>query len=173
MANPQSEEVRNPTASPLSRDDKSLIDKRKGTTVCQPRQIKVLLTLDHRTHRERKEMYIKALEQEVLRLKETYGGVVRDRNSYEEENRRLRELLAQHNIAFPETHLNSMTSGDASSSGSISGSYAAGSSYTGGVSSPPLSHGQQGSPVTNRATAQKDFSTGIDYDQIGIDFVLT
>ncbi|KAK4986755.1 hypothetical protein LTR66_007772, partial [Elasticomyces elasticus] len=53
-----------------------------------------------RTHRERKEMYIKALEQEVLRLKETFGSTARERDAIAEENRRLKELLAAHGITY-------------------------------------------------------------------------
>merc|ERR1711915_482262 len=53
-----------------------------------------------RTHRERKEMYIKALEQEVLRLKETFGTTSRERDQFAEENRRLKELLAAHGIRY-------------------------------------------------------------------------
>jgi hypothetical protein len=45
-------------------------------------------------------MYIKALEQEVLRLKETFGTTSRERDHYAEENRRLKELLMAHGIAF-------------------------------------------------------------------------
>lgn len=45
-------------------------------------------------------MYIKALEQEVLRLKETFGTTSRERDQYAEENRRLKELLMAHGIAF-------------------------------------------------------------------------
>jgi hypothetical protein len=45
-------------------------------------------------------MYIKALEQEVLRLKETFGTTTRERDQFAEENRRLKELLMAHGIAF-------------------------------------------------------------------------
>ncbi|KAM5356280.1 hypothetical protein ACJ41O_002926 [Fusarium nematophilum] len=48
-----------------------------------------------RTHRERKELYIKALEDEVLRLKEVFSNVSLDRERLAEENKRLRDVLAQ------------------------------------------------------------------------------
>lgn len=50
----------------------------------------------YRTHRERKELYIKALEEEVLRLKEVYSNVSQDKERLAEENRSLKVLL-QHN----------------------------------------------------------------------------
>ncbi|KAG9979499.1 hypothetical protein KCU72_g22868, partial [Aureobasidium melanogenum] len=81
-----------------------------------------------RTHRERKEMYIKALEHEVLRLKELYGSSVSDRDAVVNENKRLKELLLAHGI--PLDSLQSLpamrgipASYNGSSSGSISGSY--------------------------------------------------
>lgn len=117
-------------------------------------------------------MYIKALEQEVLRLKETYGGVIRDRDLYMEENRRLRELLAMHNIAFPDP-IHTPVSGAVSSSGSISGSYAAPSSYAGAQSPPPMAYAQHGHSAASPSKSQPIPSNGINYDQIGIDFVLT
>ncbi|KAH3940532.1 hypothetical protein HBH64_056450 [Parastagonospora nodorum] len=141
-----------------------------------------------RTHRERKEMYIKALEQEVLRLKETFASTTRERDAFAEENRRLKELLMAHGIAFdlanpPNNgmpHVSSSTYG--SSNGSVSG-YGAGSAST-GYTSPPsfqhrgsISHDSMGQPPMALQQQQVHQSgpqqNGLDYDQIGIDFVLT
>jgi len=142
-----------------------------------------------RTHRERKELYIKALEQEVLRLKETFASTTRERDAFAEENRRLKELLMAHGIAFdlssPSTnglpHVSSSTYG--SSSGSVSG-YNPGSAST-GYTSPPsfqhrgsISHDSMGQHPMNMQQQQQGHphraqQNGLDYDQIGIDFVLT
>lgn len=125
-----------------------------------------------RTHRERKEMYIKALEQEVLRLKELYASSVSDRDTVVMENKRFRELLIAHGI--PLEGLQSLpamrgmpASYNGSSSGSISGSY--GQESSAGFSPPPLrSHDSK--PM---ASASQLPTQHVDYDQIGIDFVLT
>lgn len=126
-----------------------------------------------RTHRERKELYIKALEQEVLRLKENFSNVSRDKEAIAEENRQLKQLLAQHGIAWPGTgELGHNTSTGYTSSGSISGSYAPGSSSY----SPPPQGGHQhhsASPPAGRSLVQQQGQPGVDYDQAGIDFVLT
>lgn len=58
-----------------------------------------------RTHRERKEIYIKALEDEVLRMKEICSNLSRDKTRISEENsqvktenRRLKDLLIANGI---------------------------------------------------------------------------
>ena len=79
-----------------------------------------------RTHRERKELYIKALEQEVLRLKETYGNICRERDTFADDNQKLRELLAANGIACPDGP--TRTSGPGST-GSISAEANIGSSH--------------------------------------------
>ncbi|OAL07470.1 hypothetical protein IQ06DRAFT_208869 [Phaeosphaeriaceae sp. SRC1lsM3a] len=139
-----------------------------------------------RTHRERKEMYIKALEQEVLRLKETFSTTSRERDAFAEENRRLKELLMAHGIAFdlstpPNNGMSHVSSsGYGSSSGSVSG-YGPGSAST-GYTSPPsfhhrgsLSHDmtQQQMNLQRQPHQSAQQQNGLDYDQIGIDFVLT
>jgi hypothetical protein len=137
----------------------------------------------YRTHRERKELYIKALEQEVLRLKENFSNVSRDKDSLAEENRQLKQLLAQHGIPWSGTggidELAQNPSIGYTSSGSISGSYAPGSA---GYSPPPQTHSSaptnfQGTspPAMNggRSMASQQIQQGVDYDQAGIDFVLT
>jgi hypothetical protein len=147
--------------------------------MCYPR-----LTLC-RTHRERKELYIKALEQEVLRLKENYSNVSRGKETLAEENRQLKQLLAQHGIPWNGTggvdELAQNPSVGYTSSGSISGSYAPGSQgyspipvqahpnpHFQGSSSPDLPMNGHG-----RSLAQQQVQQGVDYDQAGIDFVLT
>lgn len=142
-----------------------------------------------RTHRERKEMYIKALEQEVLRLKENFASTSRERDAFAEENRRLKELLIAHGIAFdlssPSSnglaHVGSSTYG--SSTGSVSG-YGPGSASTGYTSPPSFQHrgsvshdGSTHQSMNHQQQPQPQQSnlpqSGMDYDQIGIDFVLT
>ena len=144
-----------------------------------------MLTLSKRTHRERKELYIKALEQEVIRLKDTFATTSRERDAYAEENRRLRELLMAHGISFdlstrPSNGMGQVGSSTyGSSTGSVSG-YGPGSAST-GYTSPPTrgsaSHdGMSGSSLTLQQQAQQPNHhqpQGLDYDQIGIDFVLT
>lgn len=132
-------------------------------------------------------MYIKALEQEVLRLKEAFTQTSREKDAVIEENRRLKELLAQHGISydFGSNPINFMREnsgyGATSSSGSISGSYR-GTSESTGFSPPPSGHQnpqaqnlsavQQNQAAHMRNMAQLP-SNRLDYDQIGIDFVLT
>ncbi len=130
-------------------------------------------------------MYIKALEQEVLRLKENYSMVSRDKEILAEENRQLKQLLAQHGIPWNGTGgVDELVAQNPSvgytSSGSISGSYAPGSqSY----SPPPPTHSNSNPNFQNslspdhgmngRSIAQQQVQHGVDYDQAGIDFVLT
>ncbi|KAH9879109.1 hypothetical protein J1614_002544 [Plenodomus biglobosus] len=140
-----------------------------------------------RTHRERKELYIKALEQEVLRLKDTFAATARERDAFAEENRKLRELLLSHGISLdlisPTNGVGPIGSSNyGSSSGSVSG-YAPGSASTGYTSPPSLQHrgsisqdgmGQQ--PLTMQHQGHHGGphqQNGLDYDQLGIDFVLT
>ncbi|KAF2707793.1 hypothetical protein K504DRAFT_458278 [Pleomassaria siparia CBS 279.74] len=135
-----------------------------------------------RTHRERKEMYIKALEQEVLRLKDSFASTTRERDAFAEENRRLRELLMAHGInvdlSSPVTNGVGTSTYGSSSSGSLSGAYGPGSNSTGYTSPPTMPHraslsgiaGHEGNPPQQQT---QEPNGGLDYDQIGIDFVLT
>lgn len=130
-------------------------------------------------------MYIKALEQEVLRIKETFTGVSKERDAFAEENRRLKELLAAHGISYdfataPQLNNFGSSYGE-SSSGSVSGGYGARTNST-GYTSPPtmqhrgsLSHDTNNTPVHQQPQPQHGApaANGMDYDQIGIDFVLT
>jgi hypothetical protein len=109
--------------------------------------------------------------------------VTRTKDSLAEENRQLKQLLAQHGIPWNGTggvdELNVQASAGYTSSGSISGSYAPGSQSF----SPPPTHSNtntqfQQSSLANangthgRSTAQQQVQPGVDYDQAGIDFVL-
>lgn len=115
-----------------------------------------------RTHRERKELYIKALEDEVLRLKEVYSAVTSDKDRLAEENRQLKQLLTSNGISMGgllQPGRSSMHDDNASipsvghhSSLSISGSGTSftgqpASSHTSAFTPPPLSAGTlQGQP---------------------------
>jgi hypothetical protein len=133
-------------------------------------------------------MYIKALEEEVLRLKDVYAESTRERDKVQQENIRLKALLQQHGISyeFSETPVKFQREQSAgygpSSSGSISGSYPPGSESTGFSPPPngmpiqmPVPHMQQhqGSMQQSQMTNMAQLpSNQIDYDQTGVDFVL-
>jgi hypothetical protein len=117
-------------------------------------------------------MYIKALEQEVLRLKELYASSVSDRDTVVMENKRFRELLVAHGIPLEGLQSLPATRGvpasyNGSSSGSISGSY--GQESSAGFSPPPL-RSHESKPMSSAGQLPTQH---VDYDQIGIDFVLT
>lgn len=124
-------------------------------------------------------MYIKALEQEVLRLKELYTKSVTERDAVIDENRRLKELLASHGISydFGQSPVQFQRSNyNPSSSGSISGSYQPASdstSYSPGQVAGQLPQVSPRSHQTTPASLAQLPSNRLDYDQIGIDFVLT
>jgi hypothetical protein len=146
-------------------------------------------TLANRTHRERKEMYIKALEQEVLRLKEVFEQSSKERDAYVEENRKLKELLAAHGIQYdmasPTYPYHSTSSQFGGSSTSLTGSHTRGSISTGITSppsrgaQPPMPHQMGGTPPFEQPQYGAQYTQnarpnqGVDYDQVGIDFVLT
>jgi hypothetical protein len=128
-------------------------------------------------------MYIKALEQEVLRLKEIFTQSTREQDAVHEENRRLRELLASHGISYDfgttpvKFHHHAPSAYGASSSGSISGSYRGTSESTGFSPPPPPMSNPMGPPPTMHTGQMRSMAqlpaTRLDYDQLGIDFVLT
>ncbi|PSR82202.1 hypothetical protein BD289DRAFT_371647 [Coniella lustricola] len=177
-----------------------------------------------RTHRERKELYIKALEEEVLRLKEIFSNVNQDKDRLAEENQSLRVLLHQNGLNHSSTA--STSGGGGGSRGArnsrtsyggfpSSMSHTTTTAYTGGSPPPPgsalsinsavpavLSPGVTAlslSPAASTQTAGLTTTTGsstsgasplpahptmlvdsgprrnprIDYEQAGIDFVLT
>lgn len=187
MANRPREEDPSLTANLLSHAAKNSIARRKGM-LPQFSAHGPTLTVT-RTHRERKELYIKALEQEVLRLKEAFSTTTRERDQVMEENRRLKELLAAHNISYDfgsspikfrrENSDRGHFGYGPSSSGSISGSYAGTSEHA--TYSPPLYGSTHSNPLPSVSPPHHQDSrrpsqvpdNQLDYDQIGIDFVLT
>ena len=128
-------------------------------------------------------MYIKALEQEVLRLKESFTTSTKERDAIAEENRRLKELLASHGISYdfasvPLTFSREDSTGySQSTGGSTVGSYNPRSESTSTNLSPPHSLGQrplQPAPAVNNTRQPIQLpNNNFNYDQIGIDFVLT
>lgn len=137
-------------------------------------------------------MYIKALEQEVLRLKEVFEGTAKERDAYKDENQRLKELLAAHGIHYSDLQSpahqytsgssqfgDSSTSLDGAHRGSVSTGYTSPPSRaappipgtSGGGGSPAFD--QSGNPMQQFPPQQPRPNLGLDYDQIGIDFVLT
>ncbi|TDZ65863.1 AP-1-like transcription factor [Colletotrichum trifolii] len=150
-----------------------------------------------RTHRERKELYIKALEDEVLRLKEIFSNISQDKDKVAEENRHLKQILAQNGI--PVSHYGddivSNPSVGYTSSASQSGHSYGQNAYTPPMTSTtapsmsPSSHGPSHShphgpppPLPQMMGGQQPQTTqaqtpgggrGVDFEQAGIDFVLT
>ncbi|PHH87857.1 hypothetical protein CDD83_8310 [Cordyceps sp. RAO-2017] len=139
-----------------------------------------------RTHRERKELYIKALEDEVMRLKELYSNVCQDKDKLAEENKQLRDVLLQHGVSLRSTGQEdvssnpsfSQPSGTTTSPGNsfATGSHAA---FSPSQSTAPsvASSGFPGNlqPVTGdqmRNMARPSNAKGVDCEQAGIDFVL-
>jgi hypothetical protein len=123
-------------------------------------------------------MYMKALEQEVLRLKDMYLTACKDRDNFAEENRKLKELLASHGINFSGLSpigAAGQSSFAGSSTGSVTGSY--GQSTSTGLTSPPgVAPGSDPNlpgSLPPQGTIPGQPNTGINYDQVGIDFVLT
>jgi hypothetical protein len=125
-----------------------------------------------RTHRLRKEGYIKALEDEVIRLKEVYSDSRQGRDKLAEENKQLRDALAQYGIPV-------------GSPGSTA-SYAPGSSstrtppFTTQTTTPSIGSSGHASPGDRqqvsghqlRDMTQQASGRGVDVEQAGIDFVL-
>lgn len=153
-----------------------------------------VLTDGRRTHRERKELYIKALEDEVLRLKEVFSNVSQDKDKLAEENRQLKSLLSQNGLSpSPAGPMDDMVSNPSlgyTSSASVSGSYAAGSSST--AFTPPMTSQSAVPPMAGSGQAMgaqqqphqhsyppqphnmsQPVNNRVDYEQAGIDFVLT
>ncbi|KAI9781918.1 MAG: hypothetical protein M1816_002141 [Peltula sp. TS41687] len=131
-----------------------------------------------RTHRERKEHYVRALEQEVLRLRECVNDVNHEKNIIAEENVELKELLRRHGISFSENiHRRDDDTYDVG--------------YTddgrGPINNTPLNFAalettpqnntvntsSNGNDKGTSSSNQPGEGAILDYDQIGIDFVLT
>jgi hypothetical protein len=150
-------------------------------------------TRHYRTHRERKELYIKALEDEVLRLKEIFSNMSTDKEKLADENKQLKHVLVQNGITWSgaQDDLISNPSIGYTSSPSASGSYAPGShtAFTPPLTSqstapsvspsshaPPSSSTPQmlgGQHLRNANVQQANSGRSVDFEQAGIDFVLT
>ncbi|CAN8098605.1 unnamed protein product [Discula destructiva] len=154
-----------------------------------------------RTHRERKELYIKDLENQVLRLRELFTDVSQDRQRLAEENNSLKVLLRQNGLSMSQTAdgIDDSTSNASggpylgSSSASNSNSYGLPSATTQQTSSTPPSVGGPGSvpqglsplwhspghqaaafrrPSLTGQTSQSYRNADIDYEKAGISWVL-
>lgn len=53
-----------------------------------------------RTHRERKEKYVRSLEEDVARLREAFTIITKEKTQILQENRRLKEILELHGIVY-------------------------------------------------------------------------
>lgn len=124
-------------------------------------------------------MYIKALEDEVLRLKEIYSSVSQDREKLAEENRLLKDTLVRNGINVPNGGGRGNDDNNNPSAGSAFGSSQGGFSPQQAPSqaSAPSAGGNynysQGGGNQFR-TAPEDYvpATKLDVEQAGIDFVL-
>jgi hypothetical protein len=138
-----------------------------------------------RTHRERKELYIKALEDEVLRLKELYSKASQEKDRVALENQQLKQTLSQYGIPEPATgngdDFDSPTGGDGGPGSTASGpggnnflafpgTTPTGASHSTGMTSSPSNAGeyQQHAPTGTEVGSKIG-----DVEQAGIDFVLT
>jgi hypothetical protein len=126
-----------------------------------------------RTHRERKELYIKALEDEVIRLKEVFSTMSLDKQKLFDENKQLKEVLAQRGIQLPKlssVHDSGISATQAMSVSASGNSFAHGSQ--GGFSPTDMSQstGMSMSPENRQPSPS---GNGVDLEQAGIDFVLT
>ena len=139
-----------------------------------------------RTHRERKEIYIKALEEQVMQLKETYTGAVQEKIAVANENQKLKDLLRAHGIAyngldnstaagFPTSYGDDLTNSRSGSFGFKAG-FSKGPNYNPGedesLSTQTLRTGPD--PYNGHASYinQQQLQGGMDHDQLGVDFVL-
>lgn len=119
-------------------------------------------------------------------MKETFASTARERNALAAEVEKLRAILAAHGIHYDTAAVPMLGNGRlsslpletsyGSSSGSISGSYQPAPSSATEMSPPPLPGRQlvPGAPRQSVAQLPPQASvTGVDYDTIGVDFVLT
>jgi hypothetical protein len=146
-------------------------------------------------------LYIKALEDEVLRLRETFSRVSMGNDKLLEENQHLKNLLTQHGITLPTPTTSELALPSTEYNNAVGYALtpsASGNSYT-DVSrralTPPLtsqstssssmsppSHGLPSWSMVNddqhhdypqTTTQRPTVGGGLDYNQAGIDFVLT
>ena len=83
----------------------------------------------YRTHRERKETYIKSLEEQCLQLKELCTESYQGKQAAEEENRKLRELLRMNGIQYNNREQQTGASGYATDPTGVSSSSRSTSAY--------------------------------------------
>ncbi|MCJ1370274.1 hypothetical protein MMC20_001486 [Loxospora ochrophaea] len=139
-----------------------------------------------RTHRERKEVYIKALEEQVGRLKETFSVSSQEKNSIKEENQKLKELLRIHGIPYHSSNQSGQSLGPGPDSwgGNSAGSQYGGYNLNAQSFSPPTTSFSSDTPPSMHEAAKAGNELiggpqrmhqqpGMDHDQLGIDFVLT
>ncbi|KAJ3470443.1 hypothetical protein MRS44_000542 [Fusarium solani] len=158
-------------AAPSSEDD------RTGGSTLDPEFYKNLA--DKRTTRgsanspREKELYIKALEDEVLRLKEVFSNVSLDRERLADENKRLRDLLTQAGLHYGSPY----AAGSSTSQGPGSSTPLTSRSTAPSVSSPiqlPLAVNQGNTSGQQQHDTHHTLNRGgADMEQAGIDFVLT
>ena len=144
-----------------------------------------------RTHRQRKEVYIKSLEDQVMTFKEHLAVEVRARTHVEEENERLRAILIRHGIQLPPNfslpspqHYGGYSSATSDGGmGSTSGDYATPSSYpASGSEYDGHQHGPASAvsahtngnlqPRQNLPLTDQAMQGNSEENQLGIDFVL-
>lgn len=106
---------------------------------------------------------MKDLEMQVLNLKDLYEETVKERNLVQEENQRLRQMLADHGISY--TSNARRIKHETSSSDSFSGSFRTPSSASGTLSPLPS---QEYGPRNHMPSAEP----GFDHGRAGIDFVV-
>ena len=122
-----------------------------------------------------------------MQLKETYTGAVQEKLAVADENRKLKELLRMHGIAY-DSHDHSTPARPTASylGGSSSGSRSASLPFHQTFSPPHLPTSGSVSPSTSAAAQagselisgpQSNFDSqyqggGMDHDQLGVDFVL-
>lgn len=112
----------------------------------------------------------------MLRLKENFSIVTRTKDSLAEENRRLKELLAAHGIPWNGSggveELSRMA-GNGNSSTSYPSSLSYPTSTAQSLSPQPPTGSGHISPLPRGALHPPQFTQTLDYEQTGIDFVLT
>jgi hypothetical protein len=130
-----------------------------------------------RTHRERKELYIKALEDEVLRLKEVFSNVSLDRERLADENKRLRDTLSQAGLQQSSPHVAGSATSRGPDSTNMSSPPLTSQSTAPSVGSPmhlPLAANQGYTPgQQQQGMPQPPYRGNPELEQAGIDFVLT
>ncbi|PNS17103.1 AP-1-like transcription factor [Sphaceloma murrayae] len=130
-----------------------------------------------RTHRERKEQYIKALEQEVLKLKELFANTSRERDAVIQDNQKLRDILRAHGIQIEmptpsASYGTTIPSYNGSTSGSAAGSYSRHDSSATALSPSPVHSRHSPHQMQTGSIPQMPTHPTVELDQLGIDFVL-